>query len=138
MRAFLSNLTAVMLVIHAMIGCCHHHWHSEAECAESATFALFVPPCQCGHSCCGRQDQSEQSSSPCDREFECQGLCSYLPTQRTVIEASASGAAIDFAALVPTLLDGRFVAAALPCDRAHTLNHSPPLKLHLLNQILLL
>jgi len=138
MRTLLSNLTAVLLVIHAMIGCCHHHWHSDTECAE-AEFTLCAAPCQCCDPCCGTHDEGELPSSPCNGELECQGVCAYLPTQKTVIDDSSADIAVDFAAVAPSLLDGRLAAATLPWDLAHTLNESPPpLRLHLLYQILLI
>jgi hypothetical protein len=137
MRALLSNLTAVLLVIHAMIGCCHHHWHSDAECAAAAT--ISAAPCQCCDPCCGSNDESEQPSHPCDGKLECQGVCNYVPTEKTQIDASPADAAFDFAAAIPTLLGGHLAAATLSWDRAHTLNDSPPpLRLHLLHQILLI
>ena len=139
MHALISNLTAVLLIIHAMIGCCHHHWHCDEECAAAAAITLCAAPCQCCDQCCGSHDESEQPSQPCNGELECQGICTYLPTQKTVIDASPAVAAFDFAAVIPTLLDGRLAAAALSWDRTHTHNDSPPaLRLHLLHQILLI
>ena len=137
MRALQSNLTAILLVIHAMIGCCHHHWHCDAECAAAVT--LCAAPCQCCDQCGGSHDESEQPSQPCNGELQCQGVCSYLPTQKTVIDASDVDSGLDFAAIIPTHLDGHLAAAALPWGFAHTVNDSPPpLRLHLLHQILLI
>ncbi len=139
MRALLPNLTAVLLVIHAMIGCCHHHWHSDTECAEAAFTLCASPRCQCGDPCCVPHEQSEQPSQPCNGELECHGVCTYLPTQKTVIDTSIAGNAFDFAVLVPTIVDRRLDAATLPWDLSHTLNESPPpLRLHLLYQTLLI
>jgi hypothetical protein len=143
MHAFLSNLTAVLLVIHAMIGCCHHHWHCDDECAAAVTLCAAPCPCcapyTCCEPCCGSHDESEQPSQPCNGELQCQGVCSYLPTQKTVIDASDVDSGLDFAAIIPTHLDGHLAAAALPWGFAHTVNDSPPpLRLHLLHQILLI
>jgi hypothetical protein len=62
-----------------------------------------------------------------------------LPTQKTVIDASPADTAFDFAAVIPTLLDGRLPTAAWILDSARTLDDSPSsLRLHLLHQILLI
>ena len=139
MHAFLSNLTAFLLVVHAMIGCCHHQWHCDAECAAAAPVSLCAAPLPCCDQCCGSYHESEPPAEPCDCEFECQGVCTYVPTEKTQVDASPADAAFDFPAAIPALLDGQLAAAALPWDLAHTLNDSPPpLRLHLLYQILLI
>jgi len=137
MHALLSNLTAVLLVIHAMIGCCHHPWCSDAECAAAATASATPRDC-CDHRG-DSHDEPGQPSQPCNGEIECHGVCTYVPTQKTVIDASPADAACDFAAAIPSLLDSRLAAVALSWDRACAPHDSPPsLRRHLLHQILLI
>jgi len=135
MKAFLSNLTAVLLVIHAMIGCCH--WHDNASCISSATISATPSQC-CGHRH-GSHDKNKQPAQPCNGEVKCQGLCSFLPSQKVVIDAPTSDAALDFASAMSTHFDGHLAAAAMGWDRAHIRGDSPPrLRLHLLHQHLLI
>ena len=81
MRALVPNLTAVLLVIHAMIGCCHHHWHTDGEVRNPRRSAyrtlqlLRVTTAD-------RMTTSKVPGEPCNGERECQGVCTYLPTQR--------------------------------------------------------
>lgn len=134
MRALVSNLTAVLLVIHAMIGCCHHHWHCDDECATAAN--VSAAPCHCCERHNGSHDEGELPSSPCNGERECHGVCTYLPTQKTVVDASSTDAGFDFDAPIPMILDGHLAAARLSWGRAHILNDPPPIRLHLLYQVL--
>jgi hypothetical protein len=137
MRAFLSNLTALLLIVHAMFGCCRHHWQSDTECAAATTICAESAP-GCGHCCCSH-DEDEQPSEPCSGGLECQGVCTYLPTSKTVVDASAANNAFDFAAIAATLLDGRLAVSVSPWARAHAPDDSPPrLRLHLLHQSLLI
>ncbi len=139
MHAFLSNLTAVLLVVHAMIGCCHHPWHCEVECAAAAPVSLCAVAFPCCDQCCESYDESEPPAEPCDCELECQGVCTYLPTEKTQIDVSPADTAFDLPAAIPALLDGHLAAARLSRVLAHTLDESPPpLRLHLLHQILLI
>lgn len=137
MHAFLSNLTAALLVIHAMIGCCHHHWHRDVECAAPATICATESPC-CDH-LGGLGDADEQPSPPCNGELECHGVCNYVPTEKTEIDASSVDATLDLAATIPSLLDGRLASTTLSWDSALAPHDSPPpQRLHLLLQILLI
>jgi hypothetical protein len=135
MRTLVSNLTAVLLVIHAMIGCCHHHWHHDDESATPKRVA-----CCC---CCDHHDPahgtSEAPSQPCNGERECHGVCTYIATPRTSLDAATLGVDLDFAAVIPAHGGSPLSAASSlwsqlqGCDDA-----PPPLRLHLLHQILLI
>jgi hypothetical protein len=160
LRTLLSNLMATALIAHAMIGCCHHHWHRAGEtascdaqvlhvvhscqcCGHGATFGCEIP-CEddtcdgsaCDSSSCGG---STCNGEPCDGQLECQGICSYLPTQRAEVDHS---------------LDAPSFAANLPCDSTaaylnalddaalaavdHHCNSPPPPTLVQLRQLLLI
>jgi hypothetical protein len=136
MRALVPNLTAVLLVIHAMIGCCHHHWHGDDEVAAAS---ISVSHC----SCCSHQrathDASKVPGEPCNGERECHGVCSYIPTQRMQLGASAGGIDFRLAIVTPVHTSGRIAAAAERLDQLDAVDDSPPpLRLHLLHQILLI
>lgn len=138
MHASLSNLTSILLIIHAMMGCCHRHWHYSDECvAESHSICAVAN--LCCEACCRSHTPGDQPSEPCNGARECQGICSYLPTQRTVIDAPTCDESCDFVAVNPTILNGPMANAAFDWERANTANESPPpLRLHLLHQIILI
>lgn len=136
MRALVPNLTAVLLVIHAMIGCCHHPWHGDGE-VEAAS--IRVSHC----SCCGHHgvshDASEGPSEPGNGERECHGVCSYIPTQRLQLGASAGGVDFSLAVMTPVHRSGRIAAPDERLEQLGIVDDSPPpLRLHLLHQILLI
>ena len=71
MRDFLSNLTAVMLVAHAVLGCCSHHVHACGQTHDqiSRTGGNRCADAAHEHS----TDKSERSSDPHQRRDDCQG-----------------------------------------------------------------
>jgi hypothetical protein len=136
MRAAVSSFTAALLIVHAMIGCCHHHWHQVDECAAAARSA---PCCAC---CCPRvatPGESQAPTEPCNGERECQGVCTYLPTSRLQLDIATDHLGWDVAAMTSTLTHST-------CDDTAALwthwqirdDSPPPLRLHLLHQILLI
>ena len=136
MRTLVSNLTAALLVIHAMIGCCHHHWHQDDESAATSTGVA----CCC---CCDHHDHShgtsEAPNQPCNGERECHGVCTYIATPRTSLAAATLGVDLDFAAVIPVHGGSPFAAATTLWNQLQVCDDSPPpLRLHLLHQILLI
>jgi hypothetical protein len=136
MNNFLPNLTAVLLIINAMIGCCHRHWQCDAE---GMVTNVCVAPCgSCSYHSEDRHSDKQPPADPCKGESSCHGVCTYLPTPKTVIDASSTDSAVDFSAAIPALLDWQLVAA-LPWNLAPDCSGaSPSLRLHLLHQIWLI
>jgi hypothetical protein len=137
MHALISNLLAVALVAHATIGCCHHHWHCAGESASIDSIA--VQACQCcpHHTDFGCEHPAE--GEPCSGEFECQGVCSYLPTQRAEVDHSFDGVAFDM--MVPLNSTAVYLANCTDAALAvveHNCNSPPPPTLVQLRQLLLI
>jgi hypothetical protein len=134
-NAITSSLMSVLLVIHAMLGCCWHHAHACVGQEASAQ------PTAHGSSCCQHHDcpqRQEQPAAPCGCKIECQGVCIYLPTQKVLIDNSPLAVAFEFAAVDRTL-DGSHVPTAISWEVASgAIASSPPLRLHLMHQILLI
>jgi hypothetical protein len=136
MHALTSNLTAAMLVIHAMIGCCHHHWH---QADESAVAPAIAVACQCCHHCDSFGDAEQVPDEPCSGEVECQGVCTYLPAQKTAIDASPMACSFDLAVVPQSVNLCHLATTASTWDSSAGPRSSPqPPTLHLLHQLLLI
>lgn len=135
MRAIVTNLTAGLLFIHTVFGCCWHHAHDCDHCV-----AKTGPSTGLTASCCGHDEADDnQPAEPCHCEFECQGVCTYLPPEKTTVEAPAKSiASLDLLAVLPT------AAATDSRGTSHRAeSHGLPplagsLRLHLWHRILLI
>lgn len=135
MRAVFSSTVAVSLLIHAVMGCCWHQAREAASGDESpVALAADIGCCRHHHA---HAPQGQPSHSPCNGKSNCHGLCTYLPPQKTQIDRLQSHVPIDFAAIAPAMIDSQ-VAALRVMERTRELAPEPPLRLHLLNQILLI
>lgn len=140
MRVIACNLMAAMLLVHAMVGCCRYHRHETAHRdGAAADERLAAGCCHHGDGCCGHEEQP--SPAPCDCRMECKALCIYLPPERCVTDAGDLSRAMDVVCALDMLGLRTAVeaAAAKPIgDRAwaHTALE-PPVRLHLLHQIIL-
>jgi hypothetical protein len=138
MRAVFSSLVAVSLFIHAMIGCCWHHAHESACCNDSPVEqAAEVGCCHHNHSEHGDQQHGQPSQAPCKGHSHCQGLCTYLPPQKSHVDTFSPHTPLDFAAIAPATCDVH-VVAVVRAERTHESPAGPPLRLHLYYQILVI
>ena len=136
MHALFSNLMAAWLLTLAVSGwCCHRPFGCEGVQRNAASVTHTIGSC-C--KCCNSQT-SAASTAPCNcRWGECQGVCTYLPPQRTQVDTQHVLLPFDFAAIISALGDAQ-VAVALSWERAyHPIRFEPSLRLHLLHQILLI
>jgi hypothetical protein len=134
MQALFSSLVAASLLIHAAIGCCWHHSHN-GLCADDRQCQPTSDACAHHHGCCnGQHDQPTQE--PCGGH-QCHGLCNYLPIQKSQVDDLKLQLPLDFAAILPATCDMQGVAVhhAVGCSKAAC---EPPVRLHLLHQILLI
>jgi hypothetical protein len=140
MRAIVCNLMAALLLMHALVGCCRHHQHVAAshervEAAESSATAC----CHHGHGCCGQEEK--QAPAPCDCKLECKALCIYLPPEKCGVDAGDLSLSIDLAFNHhPEGGSAAIEAAAENSAWEYTracVAPEPPVRLHLLHQIIL-
>jgi hypothetical protein len=134
MRAILSILMIVSLALQAMFGCCRlGGWHCAHDADE--TVACSSADCLGDHQA---KVAGGTAGEPCHCKVECAGLCNYLPSAKVLVEPHTEEASFVLA-IVPD-------RSASQLNRVASLNrweHSggeslAPLRLHLLNQVLLI
>ena len=137
MHAVLSSLVASSLLMHAVLGCCWHHGHASSCCDQSQS-AQVAQNCCHHHDDVGcDDDHDEPAPTPCKGGPHCHGVCNYLPVQKTQLDPVQLAAPLDFAVAVLHSSDAHFVAAH-GFEHLYELDTGPPLRLHLLHQILLI
>ncbi len=137
MRTFVSNLTAAMLLVHALVGCCRHPEHSHTSC-ENTEFSDSLATDCCRHDHEPSSHKDEQPFSPCDCQFKCKALCIFLPPEKTLVDARQTVLCIDVVAIASCAANG-YAPSAHRYWSAESVLHGlePPLRLHLLHQIIL-
>ncbi len=134
MQAVLSNLLAGLLFIHAVLGCC---WHSTHVCAlASPPEATSEHVCGHRHACC-HHDQPAAPADPCECRVECQGICTFLPPQKTQLDLTQIVAPVEFLAVSP-MIDAVADATTRGEQSCSHIPWQPPQRLHLMIQILLI
>jgi hypothetical protein len=139
MRALVSNLTALLLVIHAMIGCCHHHWHSAAECGGAMALTATCDCCP-QHPSAADADHPANDHKPCEPcsgSLECLGVCKFLPSSRVQLDCSDDEGDCLLVAVVDSLAAIDAIHHVNVSRRAGPRDALPPIRLHLLHQRLL-
>lgn len=135
MQSLLCNLTASLLLIQAVTGWCWHAPDGCAKCHDCSTHAFTSTSC-CQDRHCKPSEQHEIPLDPCDGQSECQGLCTYVALHETRLDTAQLALSCDFA---PIFLVGanHQLTLAVAWERAcHLVASEPPLRLHLLHQIL--
>jgi hypothetical protein len=133
MHAFLSSFTAAALFIHASFGCCWHHVHS---CVLGGGMIAVAGPMECCHH--GHESSPGQGSErPCDGDDECEGTCSYVLPQKVQMDAPWAVASLDLVATLSTASEAQVIATLWGNTGDSALGAVPPLRLHLLHQLML-
>ena len=141
MHAFFANLMAGLLLIHALFGWCWHHGHAWTACLVPGCELVKVTLCT-GHGHAGKDQTDEgnrgqhQRPSPVEK---CPSVCTFLPVGKTHTETLLLKAPFELGALyvlpAPVSADcltGTWNGVTGP------LEPQPPVRLHLLHQILLI
>jgi hypothetical protein len=139
-RAVICNVVAAMLLLHAFVGCCRHH---DCDLAGADREGATQPACGCcchhePNECCGDE---APTPNPCDCKGECKALCIYLPTQKCVVDAGNLSLSIDMVCHQCDDL-GAILRASAGNLSHHRMSEramsEPPIRLHLLHQIILI
>lgn len=131
MQAVLSHLLASLLLIQALTGWCWHCPHD--TCSDQVAEAKNSSTC-----CCHESRQHDDSTIPEQCPRECQGFCVYVSSVDTQVDLLQLD--ISFHCQVQ-VIDSLLAASPAPVawDRiVDSVDSRPPLRLHLLNQSLLI
>jgi len=136
MQAVFSSLLAGLLLIQALTGWCDR---SPLNCASSnadAACSIEETAC-CQHDCCPA-GETDSPADPCSGSGECHGICIYVSSPETRIDTTQIALPIDFMAILPASVDFHVVSALALDSVWHSAISEPPLRLHLLHQIILI
>jgi len=139
MQAIISNLMAVMLLIHAVIGCCWHHAHDCSKC-DKVVAAAEPSNCSCN---CHRKAEPRAPQSPCPQNGKgtCHSVCTYLSPQRASTEDLSAGQLGDVVVPLDMLVGAQFrnsLASAAVDRPGNPRLAGQPVRVHLLNQVFLI
>lgn len=135
MKTVLSILTAAAVFSHALFGCC---WHSDHQAFEHGSVALVdVTDCDDHHEPShGRpsEDQHQHPAGPA--HHHCAGGFTWIPSGKIQLDNDLAAMPIHCVAILPAILDGT-VGGHADYLAAGRLQQAPPLRRHLLLQVLL-
>jgi len=118
MHAVISGLIAASLLLHAVLGCCRHHAHEGLGCTHcvrnraAETVACCHEHDEPAAGDAGEYTDEHAPATPCPGDSTCQGVCSYLPPQKSQFQIP----------LLPTL----FALVPTPCVLADTSQPTSP------------
>lgn len=145
MQAFFSPLIAVVLLIHAVLGCCWQHARQVID-TDHANLVTADACCTHGHSSQqGASSQHDHSApgQPCDCRWECHATCVYLAEKASfdsqLLAADFLGFVLPLAIFQPTdmeLIGPGSSPGNSPGDSPYCAQ--PALRLHALNQLWLI
>ena len=132
MRVSVYSLMAVLLLANAVFGCCRHRMLA-CMLADGASTAVSK-----SEGCCQQeQEEPRESQRPCGCTVECYGACTYLPPERSDTDLADGVAPLDLVPLIHPLLTTGCDGPARPSAALPATGYSPPVRLHLLHQSLL-
>ena len=131
MQAFLANLTAAVLFIHAAIGCGWHHAH-----CENPAVPAFEACCDHHHHHHGDEDVPSQKPSPGPCCTHCEVSCVYTVPQKVQVDAQVAISWIDLVTALPGVTTSQTAVPGWIATAEDERATAPPLRLHLLHQLL--
>ena len=154
MHTILSSLVAAALSILALLGCSWHRVHGCAVCETTqrggASPEVSPAMCCCQHDAHHDEDDCSQAGdaqrgghgpshqAPCKCQIDCCGTCAFLPSSRAVSLDRQSAPSDYVAATLPVLATSQSTRAMSRLLGSGWTRGTPPLRLHLLHQILLI
>jgi hypothetical protein len=148
-RTLVSHLVAVAVTLHTLLGCCWHHAHepvatvAQVETAQSETKApVPVKSCRC-HRHQAREFAKQEQNRPTRQEpvdrcpNTCGDKCVYVSTDRVQLDHPLILTSFDLTPAAPQ----SDLAMGLSISRYESDDATvdpPPLRLHLLYQLLLI
>jgi hypothetical protein len=135
LRSLLASLTAVMLFAHAVLGCCAHHVHGCGKPHGSVAVGGGNHPCSDslgGHS----TGCSERTGHEHQGQDECQGSTCDFGRPANERYANSCDVSCQFVSLPPSDVVPALLRGLLEHDLGATCV-LPPVRLHLVHQVLL-
>jgi hypothetical protein len=143
-RRPIPHITTFVLLVHLALGCCMHHTHAcETACCETPVAVAEACPCG-GHEHDEDDSTAEHNSNDQDsnrpHEHSCDGAkCVFMQTEtHTDVSSELNAGEFAFAILLES---EELTASAAAIDHLLQIRYGfadPPLRTHLLNQILLI
>lgn len=146
MRAAVCITVAAMIALHTVLGCCWHHSHTTPSVAAGIDAKTTAPTKAIKRCCCHKRlkdqarlpeqdSQRQDSKKPCPTP--CSEKCDSAAVNRTTHHELTWYCDVAFS----TAPDQPLLIPNVPTLRGEFLNfavESPPLRLHLLHQLLLI
>jgi hypothetical protein len=136
MRTYLTSLLVAALLGHSLVECVSHSGRACADCGTSAASIVAAPAC-CDERAISSDEPGHLPVRPCDCQWTDASGCRSLLPQRTFVEALQLRSAHEIAAPVPATCRNA-IAACVGRWGGESGDSAPPLRLHLLHQILLI
>jgi hypothetical protein len=133
MRIIFSSMAAASLLFHAALGCCWHHEHDNAAIGDSSLAIAVEAAHDHDH---GDAPADHNSNGPCKGHSRCHGSCNYLRVPKTQVDTQLSPIPFDFVA-VDSLAGQSQTGNLFRVEQAFAEFSEPPLRLHLLHQLIL-
>jgi hypothetical protein len=134
MRAIVTSSMAAMLIIQSLTGWCCHGSRHVLQTRTCAAARYSVAGC-CER--CNKNSDTAPQPIPCQC-YECLGVCTYLPPEKTQLDDSRLDQRFDLVAIAPVLNHTHLVCAPRWLLAAESVPPEPPLRLHLLHRSLLI
>ena len=132
-QVLISNLMTGLLLIQAFTGWCWQCPRDEGPVSRASGALLVSDACNDDH--CGNHSDEKCPPGPCKCPPKCDGVCTYVSAEKTQID----GPQLVLPFEIVTLDSAASPLAADPwgCTR-DSVRAEPPLRLHLLHQIILI
>ncbi len=136
MQAALSNLISALLVIQSLTGWCCCSYPCDPRASETAKVTESRRP-PCCDQCDDESRQAPKPNAPC-RCHECLGFWVYVPTDRAQVDCSQLVVPFGLQTFAPIQADSHLSGVFFVERAGGPPVAGPPLRLHLLHQIILI
>ena len=137
MRAILSLVTALTLLIEGSAGWCCHPPGCDELCCSAPIVAPEVDAC-CQHHAQTTTRDGQKPADPCQGEPKCQGICVFLPSQKTLVEMPQPVSLFDLAGILPALSSDPTADTAVGAFLSGPFDAESPVRLYLLHRTFLI
>lgn len=145
MRAVISITVAATIALHTVLGCCWHHAHAAAPVATEVQTKVETPTKATKRCCChGRQTRplpAEQGLQRHHSDKSCPGPCGKKCDSAALSRTAEHDSTVHSVVVISAMPDQPLLIPAVPTLRDCSLDNlveAPPIRRHLLHQLLLI